>query len=159
MLFDDVTADFLASLLDRRSFVLRTCAEHNCSKGEAESLYETYHKPDFRVYESEDYRVMRYGLPMYGMIQLTIQNRDKSARHDWRDFQEIKNTLIGPEHEGAELYPAESRKHDIGNAFHMFVLEGERARFPFGASDRRVSNTAPSGHEQRPLPTYDPESK
>ena len=149
---------FVSSLPDRTAFVSRTCSDLGCSPAESEALYETYHMPDFRVYENADYRVMRYGLPVYGMVQLTIQNKDNSAKHDWRDFQEIKNTLIGPEHEGAELYPAESRKHDIGNAYHMFVLEGEHARFPFGAKDRRVSNRAPSGHDQRPLPDYDPEA-
>lgn len=158
MKFKDTTKQFVESLPDIDSFVLKACSERFCSRGEAESLYETYHTPDFRLYEGKEYRVMKYGLPAYGMIQLTIQSRDNSARHDWRDFQEIKNTLIGPEHEGAELYPAESRKHDIGNAYHMFVLSGERARFPFGAHDRRVSNQAPTDYEQRPLPVYDPES-
>ena len=159
MQFSDITTQFVESLPDVDSFVLEICSEHGCSRGEAEGLYEAYHSPDFIVYENQDYRVMQHGLTTYGMIQLTIQNMDKSAKHDWRDFQEIKNALIGPEHEAAELYPAESRKHDIGNAFHLFVLEGARSRFPFGAPGRRVSNSPPSGYEQRPLPEYDPESK
>lgn len=158
MKFVDITPHFMASMPDRETFISEICSDHSCSRGEAVELYDAYRMEDFRVYESEDYRVMRYGLPDHGMIQLTIQNMDKSAKHDWRDFQEIKNAIVGPEYEAAELYPAESRKHDIGNAFHLFVLEGERARFRFGAPDRRVSNHPPSGYEQRPLPEYDPES-
>lgn len=133
-------------------------SEHQCSKEEADSVYDSYMSRGFRVYENGEYIVMKIPMEEMGIIRLSIQNMDKSAKHDWRDFQEIKNTLIGPEHEAAELYPAESRKHDIGNAFHLFVLEGECARFPFGAEDRRVSNHAPSGYEQRQLPDYDPES-
>ena len=158
MRFSDITTQFVESLPDVDSFVLEICSEHGCSRGEAEGLYEAYHSPDFIVYENQDYRVMQHGLTTYGMIQLTIQNMDKSAKHDWRDFQEIKNAIVGPENEAVELYPAESRKHDIGNAFHLFVAKSPDYRFPFGAMDRRVSNTPPNGYAQRPLPDYDPES-
>ena len=155
MEFADVTLPFLDSLPDIDQFILETCSERLCTKDEAISLYESYQRDDFRVYENEDYLVMRHGLSPCGMIQLTIRNQDQSAKHDWRDFQEIKNVIVGPENEAAELYPAESRKHDIGNAYHLFVLEGSRGRFPFGAYNRRVSNNPPSGYSQRPLPDYD----
>ena len=155
MEFNDRTIKFLNSLPDLDTFILEACSERQCTKEEAISLYESYQSEDFQVYESDDYVVMKHRLPHMGMIQLTIINQDMSAKHDWRDFQEIKNVIVGPENEGAELYPAESRKHDIGNAFHLFVLEGNRGRFPFGAYSRRVSNNPPSGYEQRPLPDYD----
>ena len=40
------------------------------------------------------------------MIQLRHQlPHDGTARHDWRDFQAIKNQLAGPECEAFELVP------------------------------------------------------
>ena len=57
-----------------------------------------------------------------GAWQLGIQNFDQSARHDWRDFQRIKNELLGPEFEAVELYPAESRRLDPSNYFLLFAF-------------------------------------
>ena len=70
---------------------------------------------------------------------LSIRRNDRSACKDWRHFQRIKNELCGPEREGVELYPAESRLIDTANQFHIWVLpEGER--FPVGyAAGRHVT--------------------
>ena len=51
---------------------------------------------------------------------------DQSAHHDWRDFQRIKNDIVGPEYEAVELYPAESRLLDPSNRFYLWC-------FPKGA--------------------------
>ena len=51
---------------------------------------------------------------------LVISNNDQSARHDWREFQRIKNEIWGPEVEAVELYPAESRLVDPSNAFFLY---------------------------------------
>ncbi len=56
------------------------------------------------------------------MIRLGIQNIDQTARHDWRDFQRIKNDICGPESEAVELYPAESRLLDPSNYFMLWVF-------------------------------------
>lgn len=56
------------------------------------------------------------------MIHLSIRNEDRSARHDWRDFQRIKNQLAGPEWEAVEIYPAESRLVDGANQYHLWCL-------------------------------------
>ena len=69
------------------------------------------------------------------MIYLSIKRNDKKAFHDWRVFQRIKNELAGPEHEAVELYPAESRKVDTANQYHLFVLPDSSMRFPFGFND------------------------
>jgi hypothetical protein len=72
-------------------------------------------------------------------IHLSIKNQDRSTRHDWRDFQRIKNQLCGPEWEAIELYPAESRLVDMANQYHLFC-------FPFhvglGFPKRLVANQA-----------------
>jgi hypothetical protein len=66
------------------------------------------------------------------MIHLSIKRHDKAPIHDWRDLQEIKNLLVGPEHEAIELYPAESRLVDTANQYHLWVLADDGRRFPFG---------------------------
>lgn len=113
-----------------------------------------------RVFENNHYRViMRFigqGNPM-GEEQpktirgwwLSIHTLDKTAEHDWRDYQRIKNELCGEETEGVELYPAESRKVDTSNQFHLYVFEG--FKFPFGFRDRLIiENPTLPGTKQRP---------
>lgn len=85
------------------------------------------------------------------MFHLSIRNQDHGARHDWRDFQRIKNQLAGEEYEGVELYPAESNKMDTANQFHIWA-------FPFHlgigweermVTDHDVSSTHEPGAVQR----------
>ncbi len=59
-----------------------------------------------------------------GMIQLGVSSLDGSARHDWRDFQAIKNQFAGPECEAFELYPAESRLLDPSNYYTLWCFPG-----------------------------------
>lgn len=74
---------------------------------------------------------------MDGMIWLSIKRKDKNWMRDWRELQKIKNLIAGPEREGCELYPAESRLVDSSNQFHIFVLpKGER--FSFGYAERYI---------------------
>lgn len=74
---------------------------------------------------------------------LSIKRRDKEVIHDWRDLQQIKNELIGPEHEGIELYPAESRLMDTAN---QYDCDGRRQRrgvgpFSWCTAQLRVRNS------------------
>ncbi|MDR3404310.1 MAG: hypothetical protein P4L99_17560 [Chthoniobacter sp.] len=70
-------------------------------------------------------------------IQLDIAPLDGQPRASWREFQRIKNELVGPECEAVELYPAESRLVDTANQYHLWVNPDPRFRFPFGY-DRRI---------------------
>ena len=74
------------------------------------------------------------------MIHLSIRRLDREAVHDWRDFQRIKNELVGPEHEAVELYPAESRLMDTANQYHVWALAEPMPEmgFPFGQQKREV---------------------
>jgi hypothetical protein len=88
------------------------------------------------------------------VMHLNIRRRDGSHdTRDWRHFQEIKNQLAGPETEAFEMYPAESRKVDTSNKFHLWVLmPGER--IPCGWDERDVQyeeNRATPGIRQRSL--------
>ena len=89
------------------------------------------------------------------MVWLSIKSIDQSARHDWRHFQRIKNELVGPECEGVELYPAESRCVDASNQYHLFVIKDSKFRFPWGFNERYVVDqcyvTERIGAVQRPF--------
>ena len=73
------------------------------------------------------------------VIWLSIKRRDKASVHDWRDLQTIKNLIVGPEHEGFEIYPAESRLVDTANQYHVFVFLDPRVRLPVGFRKREVT--------------------
>ena len=84
------------------------------------------------------------------MWHLSIKRSDKEPIFDWRDIQRIKNELIGPENEGVQLFPAESRKVDGANQFHLFVIKDKTVKFPFGFFDgRKVTDESPVGGRQR----------
>jgi len=85
---------------------------------------------------------------------LSIKRRDKQDIHDWRALQEIKNAIIGPEHEGFEIYPAESRLVDTSNQFHLWVFDDPNVRLPVGWQEREVitpEEAAKVGAVQRPF--------
>lgn len=86
------------------------------------------------------------------LIHLSIKRVDRQPIHDWRDLQDIKTALVGPECEGVELYPAESRVVDTANQFHLWVVADPTFRFPFGFPARFVdySDVRESGAQQRP---------
>ena len=67
---------------------------------------------------------------------VAIRRRDGRAKHDWRHLQQIKNEIVGHSCEGVELFPAETRKWDTSNTFHLFVWPDPAWRFPFGFEDR-----------------------
>lgn len=85
------------------------------------------------------------------IIHLSIKTRTKRAEHDWRDFQRIKNELVGPEHEAVELYPAESRLIDTSNQYHLWVMADTRFKYPFGWMERAVWEGNAMGSKQRPF--------
>lgn len=83
------------------------------------------------------------------VIHLSIKRLDKEPIRDWREMQEIKNELVGPENEGVELYPAESRLVDLANQFHLWVLADSKIWFPFGFDSRHVDDQELAGSKQR----------
>lgn len=83
------------------------------------------------------------------LIHLSIKRRDRASMHDWRELQRIKNELVGPDAEGVELYPAESRLVDTSNQYHLWVFP--KFKFPFGYGDRMVALESAAGAQQRPF--------
>lgn len=66
-----------------------------------------------------------------GLLHALVRRIDERPIREWSHMQRIKNELLGTEVEAVELYPAESRKVDDHNWYHLWAIpEGER--FPFG---------------------------
>lgn len=88
------------------------------------------------------YHVARRVFPGSPLVQLNIRRCDgRPILRDWRHFQQIKNQLVGQECEGVELYPAESRRVDISNKYHIWCHTDPKFRFPFGFDYRRVEDS------------------
>lgn len=84
------------------------------------------------------------------LVHLSIKRLDKAPCRDWRDFQQIKNQLVGPECEGVELYPAESRVVDTANQYHIWVIDSPAFRFPFGYTvGAKIEPTPGTSSKQR----------
>jgi hypothetical protein len=61
-----------------------------------------------------------------GTIHLSVRiDMGKTYLRDWRDFQTIKNELVGEEYQAIEIYPQESRLNDMVNVFHLWVFPEE----------------------------------
>jgi len=86
------------------------------------------------------------------VLWLSIKRRDRTQVHDWRDLQQIKNMIVGDEHEGFEVYPAESRLVDTANQYHLWVFVDPAVRLPVGYRRREVldcGDAAAVGARQR----------
>lgn len=84
-------------------------------------------------------------------LHLSIKRHDKQPIHDWRDLQAIKNQIAGTECEAVELYPAESRLVDSANQYHLWVVTDPTYRFPFGFTERFVTEEPLGNSQQRPF--------
>ena len=56
------------------------------------------------------------------LIHLSIKRNDRRPCNDWRDMQEIKNLLAGPERQAIQIFPKESHLIDTSNQYHLWVL-------------------------------------
>jgi hypothetical protein len=113
----------------------------------AKKLYDQMKKEV--LYKSEYYQVAIDKSPSHGfrgMIiwHLSIKRHDKEPIMDWRDLQDIKNKLVGKEHEAMQLFPAESRCVDSANQYHLwaFMKEGKQRQpmIPIGWTQRFVTD-------------------
>jgi hypothetical protein len=89
-----------------------------------------------QVYENDAYHVEV--VPRAPFVHLDIRRHDGEPCRSWRELQQIKNELVGPEHEAMELFPAESRLVDTANQYHLWVVANPGYRFPLGFRDRFV---------------------
>ena len=104
------------------------------------------------IYCNETYQVMveRNG----PLIHMCIRRHDGQPCKNWKEHQQIKSQLIGPEYEAVELFPAESRLIDTTNEYHLWIHPSPKYRFPFGFNSNRcaIDNLPTFGEESQPLP-------
>jgi hypothetical protein len=143
----------------RRPEVVKETADHyGISIKEAEDMLDreaakcAYFVNNLYQVEVSGMEVDWFGQPKK-MIQLCIRRRDGGMIWDWRHLQQIKNELTGTDTEGVQLFPAESRKVDTTNKWHIWVL-ADGTKFPFGWTHRDVQDQqykGVPGLRQRPL--------
>jgi hypothetical protein len=100
------------------------------------------------IFENDVYHVEVNCAPPF--IHLDIRRHDGADCKNWRELQQIKNELVGPEHEAVELFPAESRLVDTANQYHLWVHVSSDFRFPFGFESRCVFEK-PATYERHSL--------
>jgi hypothetical protein len=112
------------------------------------------------VWINDEYQVNidrdpEHGLRGFTIMHLSIKRLSRDVIHDWRDLQQIKNMLAGPEYEAIEMYPAESRKVDSANQYHLWVLMNdgikERPMFPVGWTKSLVTDVSINNSRNRKL--------
>ena len=123
------------------------------SHKQAKALYEKslkgdkYHNDIYivDVYRGHDADDMVLSKEMLGeCTYISIKRHDKDICNDWRDFQQIKNELVGEDIEAIQIYPAEKRLLDTANQYWLFCLpKGEF--IPFGLTTRNVDYTERKG--------------
>jgi hypothetical protein len=67
-----------------------------------------------------------------GWLHLIVRRRDGKDGITWDQLQHAKNKIVGAEHEGVELYPAESRLLNLRNARHLWVFADVQERLHLG---------------------------
>jgi len=119
----------------------------------ARAFLDADHKKS-RFFVNEIYQVQATPTGRGGSIlHLNIRRRDGGMIWDWRHFQQIKNEIAGEDCEAVQIFPAESRKVDTSNKWHLWVLP-QGARIDLGWADRDVSYNEirdVPGLRQRPL--------
>jgi hypothetical protein len=140
------------------SEVHTTMAEYGLSEAEVQAAL------DGEFWLNSRYQVQKRGLPRGQgfptrpgqadgpwMVWLSIKRRDRLPIFNWREMQRIKNELVGPECEGLQLFPAESRLVDTSNQYHLYCFLSAAVRVPFGFQDRLVMARPGGKAEQRPF--------
>ena len=113
--------------------------------------------------DRESWRNSRYQVDLEFMehpeigryVMIGIKDHERTARHDWRDFQRIKNELVGEQYDAVEVYPAEDKLVDTANQYYMFAFLD--LRLPFGFQGRLVAEGNVHKAKQRPFEVRPPD--
>lgn len=94
------------------------------------------------------------------VISLTIIRHDRqpAGPERYHDFLRIKNELVGPEHEGFEIYPAMERNVDTTNQYYLWILADPDTRFPLGYGSNGNAVNAPFEEGDLPKPEGEPDA-
>ena len=160
--FQRVQRDVRQDQIDREILLsnppefFQTALGGNPSPAECIHLVETLVRTlaTLEVYVNDTYYVRVRKVDPY--FHLAIGRHDGNACTNWRDFQKIKNELVGPEFEAVELFPAESRLMDTANEYHLYVMADSKFRFPFGFHKRLVLENPPGYRGNLGVPNLAP---
>lgn len=135
-----------------RALVDQTMRDYSCDENRARVLLDAYQKT-CRMFRNDLYQVQVRQLDGGGLFHLNIRRLDGAPIiRDWRHFQQIKNEILGPECEAVELYPAESRKVDTSNKYHLWGYADPAKRWTVGFDERNVSYEDHVDHGMRQRP-------
>ncbi|MBA4372256.1 MAG: hypothetical protein C0402_05290 [Thermodesulfovibrio sp.] len=138
----------------RDKWVEYAAGEKGLSEEEAGRIWD---EDNSEVYVNNFYQVcVRRGIhpeKWPELIHLSVKRRDKGPVEGsaFRDFMRIKDEIVGPENEGCEILPAQSRLHDSANQYHFWIFADPKVRWPFGFLGRCVTAHPPLGARQRPF--------
>jgi hypothetical protein len=127
--------------------------QYGYDEAKARAFLEEDHKR-YRFFVNNIYQVQVQPTGDNGdFLHINIRRLDGGMVKDWRHFQQIKNEIAGPEREALEIYPAESRKVDTSNKWHLWVLpEGAKVNLGWEHSDISYKEIrGVPGLRQRPL--------
>ena len=122
-------------------------AGHPITRERARKLYRARQQDEIWINDKYQVAIRRDEGPLK-ITHLSIKRLDKKPQRDWREFQQIKNELLGKEVEAVELYPAEARKVDAANQFHLWALP-EGLLFTLGFTEGLTSDYEGHGITQR----------
>ena len=133
---------------------LAFCKQSGLTKEQANDSYHYMkrleHWMNDTYHVSIDKQTDMHGLS-FPVWHLAIKRNDRAPCTDWRDFQAIKNQLVGEECEAVEMYPAESRLMDTANSYHLWAFP-DGHKLAIGWTERAVtSDPMMPGAKQRPL--------
>lgn len=112
---------------------------HVCYE-EAKHMRDLMLQEKFFINDTYQVNTSTVKTPFGPVLHLSIKRLDNTPCHDWNDFQKIKNFFAGPECEGIELFPAESRLTDCAHQWHIWCLTDPSLRIPIGWQTRMVAS-------------------
>jgi hypothetical protein len=131
-------------LVSHISKVFNLPVEKVLEEMERDKNKETWINDQYKVVVRKQFTTDNLG--KFTIIHLSINRVDNKPIHSWRDFQCIKNLLVGEENYGVEVFPNESDLVDTANQYHLWVFEDPTIRLPFGFKNGRcVSDNVPVG--------------
>lgn len=141
------------NIVERPSYTMpapKRIGDHQWSDGHIGSDFDVgpYQVAVRRDWLGAERSAARTKATRFAMLQ--ICRADGGSVFDWRDLQQIKNLICGPEWEAVEIFPAESRLKDPSNARYLWCCN---QILPFGLpGGRKVVDAINAIAPQRPFP-------
>src|SRR6185437_12429486 len=85
-------------------------------------------------------------------IILPSARKEVNILHINSELMRIKDELCGKTYEAVQLLPAREREVDLANHYHLWLRDDPTYRFPFGFTERLVSDVSINGAIQEPWP-------